>query len=113
MTISEHIRNGAKLRGQCYGHLFFDGNTDAMAAAYESKIGWATDKLEKIIAEFPELEDNVFEQVSDRGVTTLPRYTTLQQNKAPYYLYDYLTDLNDDYHYSREAIADELAKIGY
>jgi len=108
VKLSEAIRAGAQLRPPAIGQ-FFEANADgvlcscALAAAYEVVIGAAHPRLgaQHIL---PALE-RVFPCAN--AVVNHPVH------QLPGSVYGAVMNLNDEYHWSREQIADWLASIGY
>ena len=100
MKLSEAIRAGAKLTPQVKGELVFDGATCALGAAYHAVSG-----------NIPIMTMNTEEVVRYLGIDTKKKvwcpvtehWKTIQ---------DAIIDLNDDYGWSREKIADWLDTLG-
>jgi hypothetical protein len=97
--LSDAIRLGATFRPQCIGHLFRDGKSCALGAAYEAVNNSITGprKANVLMRRFPALKEKVRHPltsgITDKLVCVIP-------------------SLNDAHRWTRERIADWLESIG-
>lgn len=114
MSISNHMREGAKLRPQAFGEYFIECNGNycscAMGAAYES----VTNRVEFDL-DYTDIID-----LFDINIKSDPIFDCPEADNCDHELYlrhndivDIITHLNDHHLWSREAIADWLEERGY
>jgi len=100
MKLSEAIRAGAALAPQVKGVFSLDGGTCALGAAYQA-----------IHGEPPLLKMTVPDLTRYLGVDMFQRVDCPVSHYSKH-LFDAVIDLNDDFNWSRERIADWLETLG-
>lgn len=106
LKLSEAIRIGASLRGQCFQQWYEQGRSCALGAAAEAIFGECKLDGDGLVRYFPELE-TVF-LPSPVGINR-----SLADGEESDKLIDHIVLLNDEMEWKREAIADWLEAVGY
>jgi hypothetical protein len=121
MKLSERIREGAKLRPQAFGSYFDVPKGSGVFCVGSCALGAAAETLIKLDVDTTILDDLSWDasHVLDRECSDV-LYRDMDWEEHPeaphtsdvYSIKSIIIDLNDNYHWSREQIADWLAEQG-